>query len=76
MKVRTSVTLSQDLLKIVDSLVGSNRHRSEFIEAALRNYVAVMIRKRQNESDLEILNRRASVLNEQARDLQEYQIEL
>jgi hypothetical protein len=76
MKVRTSVTLPQDLLKTVDGLVGSNRHRSEFIEAALRTYVAVMLRKRQNENDLEILNRRAPVLNEQARDLQEYQTEL
>ncbi|MBC7908981.1 MAG: ribbon-helix-helix protein, CopG family [Pyrinomonadaceae bacterium] len=76
MKVRTSVTLPQELLKTVDRLVGSNRHRSEFVEAALRTYVAILLRKQQNEHDLEILNRRADVLNKQAKDLQEYQVEL
>jgi metal-responsive CopG/Arc/MetJ family transcriptional regulator len=76
MKVRTSVTLPQELLKIVDGLAGSNKHRSEFVEAALRTYVAMMLRKQQNEHDLEILNRRADILNKQAEDLQEYQVDL
>jgi metal-responsive CopG/Arc/MetJ family transcriptional regulator len=71
MKVRTSVTLPKELLKTIDTLVGSNKHRSEFVEAALRTYVAIMIRKQQNDHDQEILNRRADVLNEQANDLQE-----
>ena len=76
MKVRTSVTLPQELLKTIDGLAGSNRHRSEFVEAALRTYVAMMIRNRQNEHDLEILNRRADVLNKEVEDLHEYQVEL
>lgn len=76
MKVRTSVTLPHELLKTVDGLAGSNKRRSEFVEAALRTYVAMLLRKQQNEHDLEILNRRADALNTQAKDLQEYQVEL
>ncbi len=76
MKVKTSVTLPKDLLTSVDNLVGSRQSRSKFIEAAVRAYVAMMIRREQNAHDLEILNRCADELNKQAEDLHEYQVEL
>lgn len=76
MKVKTTVTLPKDLLASVDNLVGQRRSRSKFIEAAVRAYVAMMIRREQNAHDLEILNRCADELNQQAEDLHEYQVEL
>ena len=76
MKVKTSISISQDVLKTIDSLAGSARHRSDFIEAALRAYIALKIRQRQNEHDLEILNRNADRLNKEAEDILDYQVEL
>ncbi|MFN7946962.1 MAG: ribbon-helix-helix domain-containing protein [Blastocatellia bacterium] len=74
MRVRTSVTISKDLLRAIDKLSGQHKNRSEFIEAALRNYIAQLIRQQQNARDLEIINRRADDLNEEAMDVHGYQV--
>ncbi|MBA3715324.1 MAG: ribbon-helix-helix protein, CopG family [Pyrinomonadaceae bacterium] len=76
MKDEASVTLSKDLLASVDNLVGPRQSRTEFIEAAVRAYVALMTRREQNARDFEILNLRADELNKQAEDLLEYQVDL
>ena len=76
MKVKTSITLSKELLKAIDTLSGHYRNRSEFIEVALRTYVAQMVRQEQNAKDLEIINRRADDLNEEALDVLAYQVAL
>jgi metal-responsive CopG/Arc/MetJ family transcriptional regulator len=44
MKVKTSITLSKELLKTIDKLSGRHKSRSEFIEAALKAYIALIIR--------------------------------
>jgi metal-responsive CopG/Arc/MetJ family transcriptional regulator len=74
MKVKTSVTLSEDLLKAIDEQSGPERNRSEFIENALRNYIGKVIRDRQNAKDLEIINRHADRLNDEAADVLSYQV--
>ena len=76
MKVKTSITLSKELLKAVDRLAGRNKSRSEFIEAALKAYIALIIHNEQNAKDLEIINRRADGLNEEALDVLAYQVSL
>jgi metal-responsive CopG/Arc/MetJ family transcriptional regulator len=76
MKVKTSITLSKELLKTVDKLSGRNKSRSEFIEAALKAYITFIIRNEQNAKDLEIINRRADDLNEEALDVLAYQVSL
>ncbi len=76
MKVKTSITLSKELLKAVDKLSGRNKSRSEFIETALHVYIAHLIRNEQNARDLEIINRRAGDLNEEALDVLTYQVSL
>jgi len=76
MKVKTSITLSKDLLRAVDKLSGRYKNRSEFIEAALRAFIAQMIRNERNAKDLEIINRRADELNEEALDVLGYQVGL
>jgi metal-responsive CopG/Arc/MetJ family transcriptional regulator len=74
MKVKTSITLSEDILQTVDQLSGKNR--SEFIETALRAFIAQLSREQQNARDLEILNRHADRLNQEAADVLLYQAEL
>lgn len=74
MKVKTSITLSRDLLETIDRQAGSSRSRSEFIEDALRIYTAQIIRNEENARDLAILNRRADSLNKEACDVLAYQV--
>ncbi|MGH9944147.1 MAG: CopG family ribbon-helix-helix protein [Pyrinomonadaceae bacterium] len=75
MKIETSVNLPEEILKAVDNLSGPEGDRSEFIEAAVRAYVSFLERKRQNERDIEIINRNADELNRQAEETLEYQVE-
>ncbi len=74
MKVKTSVTLSEDLLKAIDEQSGTQKNRSEFIENALRNYIGQVIRRQQNAKDLEIINSQADRLNDEAADVLSYQV--
>ena len=76
MKVKTSVTLSENLLKAIDQQAGASQNRSEFIEAAVWAFIAQLIRNQQNARDLEIINRRADRLNEEAADVLAYQVSL
>ena len=73
MKIKTSITLSEDVVKAIDKLSGQSKNRSEFIETAVRAYIAQMIRKERNARDLEIINRHADRLNEEALDVLAYQ---
>lgn len=74
MKVKTSITLAEDLLKAIDEQSGSHQSRSDFIEKAVRAYIAQVLRDRQNARDLEIINRQADRLNEEAKDVLTYQV--
>jgi metal-responsive CopG/Arc/MetJ family transcriptional regulator len=74
MKVKTSITLAEDVLKAIDEQSGSHQSRSDFIEKAVRAYIAQVLRDRQNARDLEIINRQADRLNEEAQDVLTYQV--
>ena len=76
MKVRTSITLSEDLVREVDALSGQYGNRSALIEQALRDFLAAETRRRRDAQDLEILNRRADALNEEAREVLSFQVDL
>jgi metal-responsive CopG/Arc/MetJ family transcriptional regulator len=76
MKIRTSIAVDQALLKKADKLSRRYRNRSEFIEAALRAYVARGTRNEKKSRDLEIINRRADDLNQEALDVLDYQVAL
>ena len=45
MKVKTSITLSEDLLKAIDEYAGEYKNRSEFIEDAVRAFIIQLIRE-------------------------------
>jgi len=77
MKVKTSITLSQELLKIVDKRAKQcKKNRSDFIETAIWTFIEQVLRDEQNAKDLEILNRRAVALNREAMDVLAYQVQL
>jgi metal-responsive CopG/Arc/MetJ family transcriptional regulator len=74
MKVKTSITLSEDLLVTIDQFSHSFKNRSDFIETAVRSFIAQLILAEQNARDLEIINRHADELNAEAEDVLSYQV--
>jgi metal-responsive CopG/Arc/MetJ family transcriptional regulator len=74
MKVKTSITLSEDLLEAIDKRSAQFKNRSDFIESAIRAFIAQMVREEQNAKDLAILNRQAERLNQEAIDVLSYQL--
>ena len=71
--MKTSITLSEDVVAAVDGLAGPSGNRSEVIETALRRYLAQIVRDEQNRRDLDIINRRAARLNREAEDVLAFQ---
>jgi len=76
MKIKTSVTLSEHLVRDVDQLAKQYGTRSAVVELALRDFVAAAARRDRDARDIEILNRRADALNAEAEDVLSYQVEL
>jgi metal-responsive CopG/Arc/MetJ family transcriptional regulator len=74
MKIKTSITLSEDLLESVDAMSASYKNRSEFIEIVLRKAIAQMNREKQDARDLEIINQHLDELNAEAEDVLGYQV--
>jgi metal-responsive CopG/Arc/MetJ family transcriptional regulator len=72
MKVKTSVTLSDHLLREVDELARSSS-RSEVIEHAVRDFLAACRRALRDARDLETMNRLADAYNVETADLLTYQ---
>lgn len=70
MRVKTSITLPEDLISRVD-LAGGNR--SALIERAVVAYLAQLERGRRDSRDIEIINRNAERLNREAMDTLDYQ---
>jgi metal-responsive CopG/Arc/MetJ family transcriptional regulator len=73
MKVKTSITLSQDVLTAIDELSGTSSNRSELIETAVKRFVEQVQRERRNSRDLDIINHNAAKLNREAIDVLDYQ---
>jgi metal-responsive CopG/Arc/MetJ family transcriptional regulator len=76
MKVKTSITLSEELIKSIDELFGGQKNRSEFIENAVREYIERQVQVERDLKDIDILNKKADKLNKEAEDILSYQIDL
>ena len=77
MKVKTSITLSEDLLESIDERARlADKNRSDFIEAAVRAFIKQQERDEINARDLAIINDLADELNEEAADVLAYQVPL
>lgn len=74
MKVKTSITLSEDLLETVDEFAVNYKNRSDFIETIIRKAIAQMIRDEQNARDIELYEKHHDELNKEAKDVLEYQV--
>lgn len=75
MKVKTSITLSEETLEAVDELAAKVGGRSQVIETALREFLARRKRAARDARDLAVLNRDADRLNDEMSDILEYQVE-
>ncbi len=73
MKVKTSITLSEDLLEAIEERSADYRNRSDFIETAIRDFLARKDREELNAKDLAILNQNADRLNQEAEDVLAFQ---
>ena len=74
MKIKTSITLSDEILKAIDLHIGEYRSRSEFLETAARKFIVQLARKKAEQRDFEIINRSADSLNIEAEDVLTYQV--
>ncbi|HLA96092.1 MAG TPA: hypothetical protein VK612_10245 [Pyrinomonadaceae bacterium] len=75
MRVRTSVTLPEELLVEVDALAGKKNGRSAIVESALVAYVAKERPKKLNRRDIRIINENADLINRQVEETLEFQAE-
>lgn len=75
MRVRTSVTLPEELLVEVDALAGKKNGRSAVFESALVAYVAKEKPKKLNRRDIRIINENADLINRQVNETLEFQAE-
>lgn len=76
MKIKTSITLSEELIQSIDELFGKQKNRSEFIENAVRDFIERQTQIKRDLRDLDILNKKADKLNMEAEDVLSYQVEL
>jgi len=75
MKVKTSITLSEEVLREIDARVEPQRSsRSEFIEEAVRAFLARADRAALLAREAALLRRHASALNAEMADVLEYQV--
>jgi len=76
MKVKTSITLSEDIIRYIDATSGIHQTRSEFIESAVRDFIERRLQKERDSKDLAIYNKKAKRLNKEADDVLSYQVEI
>lgn len=76
MKIKTSITLSEDIMEAVDKYSRPDKSRSEFIESAVRDFINQLERDEINQRDLLIINKHARRLNKEAQDVLHYQVDL
>lgn len=74
MKVKTSITLSPEVLGLIDKHHAEFRSRSEFLERAAKAFLAQLAKTESERRDFEIINRHADELNAEAEDVLAYQV--
>ena len=76
MKIKTSITLSKEIVQKIDQLSSFYGNRSALIEKAVSNLIKAEEKRQNDLKDLEILNQNAEILNDEADDVLSYQVEL
>jgi metal-responsive CopG/Arc/MetJ family transcriptional regulator len=73
MKLKTSLTLSGDLIATIDKLAGSKVSRSSYIEQILRDYVDGRTQARKDAREIAAINRHSAQLNAEMSDALSFQ---
>jgi len=73
MRVKTSVTIDEKVLKAIDKAASPERSRSRILEDAAREFLERRKRALREERDLAILNDSADALNSEMEDVLGYQ---
>jgi len=76
MKIKTSITLDEELMKSIDEEFGGRKNRSQLIEEAVKEYVEKRTQGKRDLEDLAILNKKADKLNKEAADVLSFQVDL
>ena len=76
MKVKTSVTLSEDILKTIGRSARKGESRSQTIERLLREGFVARARHEADARDLALINQHAEQLNAEAEEVLKYQVDL
>ncbi len=76
MKKKTSVTLSDDVLRLLRRAAARGESRSQTLERLVREGLLARARRLSDERDLAVLNGQADRLNREAADVLEYQADL
>ncbi|MEZ4767900.1 MAG: hypothetical protein R2844_05675 [Caldilineales bacterium] len=74
MKIKTSITLSEELIDAIDRLPDAYRNRSSFLELAAWSFIEKLQHDEQTLRDIEIINRRADQLNAEVMEALAYQV--
>lgn len=75
MKIKTSITLTKELLQAIDSRIESQqRSRSDFIEEAIRAFLANSDRIALQAREATLLRKHAVTLNAEMANTLEYQV--
>jgi metal-responsive CopG/Arc/MetJ family transcriptional regulator len=73
MKIKTSLTLSEDLVARIDKLAGSKVSRSSYVEQILRDFVDGLAQARKDAREIAAINRHAAQLNAEMSDALSFQ---
>ena len=76
MKVKTSITLSEDILEQLDTAAESKESRSQVIERLLSQSFSDRAHREKDLRDLELIYANADELNKEAEDVLSFQVEL
>jgi metal-responsive CopG/Arc/MetJ family transcriptional regulator len=76
MRVKTSITIDERILKAIDKATTRTRSRSRLIEDAAREFLARRARAAREARDLAILNDSADALNREMADVLAYQADV
>ena len=73
MRRKTSVSLTEELLDEIGKVEGRGGNRSEFLERAAWDRIALLKKRKREVRDRRILDGHAKTLNAEALDVLEYQ---
>jgi len=74
MKIKTSITISKNLIKEIDAVVQNSGNRSRFIEEAIISYIEKKRRISRDKKDFDLINAKEKLLNKEASDVLSYQV--